>query len=100
MWACCILRGEIRRLHLLEVFDAVRHAQHTALRLSLYRSGKGCGDALGNDAAPEAIRPSKSRMHQGLDVRRGEYGQREFSLMLAPEFMRWKEGHAEKRKDR
>ena len=40
---------------LLEVFDAVRHAEPIALSLLLYRSDKGFGYVLGIDAAPEAI---------------------------------------------
>ena len=39
----------------MKAFDVARHAQHIALSLSLYSSDKGCGDAIRNDVAPEAI---------------------------------------------
>jgi len=53
---------------LLEVFDAARHARHTTLSRWLYRSDKGFGDALGMDAAPEAMGPQKSRIREETDA--------------------------------
>ena len=44
-------------LYMLEASDAARHAQHIALRPSLYRSGNNFGYARGIDAALEAIHP-------------------------------------------
>jgi len=37
------------------------------LSISLHRSHKGFGYALGIDAAPEAIRPRKNRMYGGYE---------------------------------
>ena len=47
-----------------EVFHAARYAQHIARSLWLYRLDKSFGGVLGIDAAPEAVRQSKSGMHE------------------------------------
>ena len=52
----------------MEVFDAARYARHISLSLWLYSSDKGFGDALGMDAAPEAMRLSKGRMRKETEV--------------------------------
>jgi len=51
---------------MLEVFDAARHAQLTArvCSLSPYCSDKGCGYAIGINAASEGIRFWESRMRE------------------------------------
>ena len=88
--ACCLLVNQIPQLHLSKAFDAAQYF----LWISLYCSDKRCGDGLRNNVAPEAIKRWKSRMYEGLDVRRGGYRQWEFSLLLARESMKGKEGHA------
>lgn len=49
-------KDKISTKKLSEVFDAARHAEHITRSISLYRSNKGFGDALGIDAAPEGVR--------------------------------------------
>lgn len=49
---------------LLEGFDAACHARHITLSRWLYCLDKGFGEALGMDAAPEAMRPQKSRIRE------------------------------------
>lgn len=73
-------------LVLFQVFDTTQNALViVGLLLGAKSSDKGIRHGLGIDAAPEAMRLLKSRMHEGSDTRSG--GHELWEIFMKPVFL-------------